>query len=176
MNGTVLILGGPTCSGKTELALELAERHDAEIVGADSRQIYRGMPIGTAAPNAQALARVSHHLVGFLDPHERYSAARYARDALAAIEQIHARGKRTIVTGGTGFYIRALAGDVALSPAFDPTLRARLARETRLHPPEVLHAWLASRAPLRAAALPTGDAYRIARALEIALAPEGGGA
>jgi tRNA dimethylallyltransferase len=171
VNSAVLILGGPTCSGKTELALALAERYGAEIVGADSRQVYRGMPIGTAAPSADAQARVRHHLVGFLDPHERYSAARFAYDALAAIAHIHVRGKRAIVAGGTGFYIRALAGDVALSPAYDPALRARLAREARLHPADVLHAWLAARAPERAAALGPGDTYRVVRALEIALSP-----
>jgi tRNA dimethylallyltransferase len=169
----VLLLGGPTCSGKTALALELAERFDAEIVGADSRQIYRDMPIGTAAPTAAERARVPHHLVGFLDPHERYSAARYVRDALAAIGAIRARRKRAIVVGGTGFYLRALAGDVALSSAYDPLLRARLAREARLHPPATLHAWLAVRAPQRAAAISERDPYRITRALEIALAAPG---
>ncbi len=167
---TVLILAGPTCSGKTALALELAERFDAEIVGADSRQIYRGMPVGTAAPTVGERARVPHHLVGFLDPHERYSAARFVADARSALAGIRARGKRAIVAGGTGFYIRALAGDVALAGAYDPDVRARLAREARIHPPEVLHAWLRARDPARAASLPAGDAYRIARALEIALA------
>ncbi len=87
----VLILAGATCSGKTALALDLAERFDAEIVGADSRQIYAGMAVGTAAPSPRELARVPHHLVGFLDPHERYSAARYAAEALAAIHEIQAR-------------------------------------------------------------------------------------
>jgi tRNA dimethylallyltransferase len=166
----VLILAGATCSGKTALALDLAERFDAEIVGADSRQIYAGMAIGTAAPSHPELARVPHHLVGFLDPRERYSAARYAAEALAAIRAIQARGKRAIVVGGTGFYIRALAGDVRLSGAYDETLRARLAREANVHPPEVLHAWLAARDPERAAAVKSGDRYRVARALEIALA------
>jgi len=166
----VVLLAGPTCCGKTELAIELAERFDAEIVGADSRQIYRGMPIGTAAPTAQQRARVPHHLIAILEPRERYSAARFVADALTAIEAIHTRGKRAIVVGGTGFYLRALAGDVALSPAYDEALRARLAREARIHPPEVLHEWLASRAPARAAALPPTDRYRVARALEIALA------
>jgi tRNA dimethylallyltransferase len=165
----VLILTGPTCSGKTALALELAERFDAEIVGADSRQIYRGMPVGTAAPTAEERARVPHHLVGFLDPRERYSAARFVADASAALAGARARGKRAIVAGGTGFYIRALAGDVALSGAFDPVLRERLAREARVHPPDVLHAWLRARDPERAAALSPGDGYRILRALEIAL-------
>jgi tRNA dimethylallyltransferase len=171
---SVLILAGATCAGKTALALELAERFDAEIVGADSRQIYRGMPIGTAAPQAAELARVAHHLVGFLDPHERYSAARYAADALAAIAGIHARGKRALVVGGTGFYVRALAGDVALSGAYDDALRSRLAHEAHVHPPEVLHAWLAVRDPARARDIPAGDRYRVARALEVALAPRAG--
>ncbi len=173
MSHAVLLLTGATCSGKTALALQLAERFDAEIVGADSRQIYRGMPIGTAAPSDDERARVSHHLVGFLDPHERYSAARYAHDALRSIAGIHARGKRALVVGGTGFYVRALAGDVTLSAAFDESLRARLAHEARVHPPDVLHAWLAARDPARAAALEPGDRYRVARALEVALAPRG---
>ncbi|MBC5800970.1 MAG: tRNA (adenosine(37)-N6)-dimethylallyltransferase MiaA [Candidatus Eremiobacteraeota bacterium] len=169
VNGVVL-LAGPTCSGKTELAIELAERFDAEIIGADSRQIYRGMPIGTAAPTSQQRARVAHHLIAILEPQERYSAARFVHDALAAIEAIVARGKGAIVVGGTGFYLRALAGDVALSAAYDERLRARLAREAHIHPPEVLHEWLTVRAPARAAALAPSDRYRIARALEIALA------
>ncbi|GAC1301716.1 MAG: tRNA (adenosine(37)-N6)-dimethylallyltransferase MiaA [Vulcanimicrobiaceae bacterium] len=166
----VLILAGPTCSGKSQLAVALAQRFDAEIVGADSRQIYRGMAIGTAAPTPAERAHVPHHLVEFLDPYERYNAARYAADALAAIVAIHARGKRAIVAGGTGFYVRALAGDVVLAAAYDAPLRARLAREARIHPVPVLHAWLAALDAGRAAALAPTDAYRIVRALEIALA------
>ncbi len=172
----VLILAGPTCSGKSELAVALAERFGAEIVGADSRQIYRGMAIGTAAPNADQRARVPHHLVEFLDPRERYNAARYASDALAAIAAIGARGKRAIVVGGTGFYVRALAGDVALAAAYDAPLRARLACEAHVHPVPVLHAWLAALDPARAAALAPADAYRIVRALEIRLAGRESGA
>jgi len=167
---SVAFLTGPRCSGKSALALDLGERHDAEIVGADSRQVYRGMEIGTAAPSASDRARVAHHLVGFLDPYERYGAARYVVDAMRAIDDIHARGKRALVVGGTGFYVRALAGDVALSDAFDEALRARLAREVEMHPPEFLHAWLALVAPERAKTIATGDRYRIGRALEVALA------
>jgi tRNA dimethylallyltransferase len=166
----VLILAGSTASGKTELAVALAQRFDAEIVGADSRQIYRGMPIGTAAPSVDELRAVPHHLIGFLDPRERYSAARYASDAVQAITAIHARGKRAIVTGGTGFYVRALTGDVALASQHDETLRDRLAREARVHPAPVLWEWLALRDRQRAAAIDRNDAYRIVRALEIALA------
>jgi tRNA dimethylallyltransferase len=170
----VLILAGPTASGKTELALALAERFDAEIVGADSRQIYRGMPIGTAAPTAAQRARVPHHLVEFLDPHERYSAARFVLDARRAIDDIAARGRRAIVAGGTGFYLRALAGDVALDAAYDPAVRSRLAAEARIHPPQVLAEWLAALAPDRAAAIAPNDPYRVARALEVALAGRAG--
>ena len=168
----VLVLAGPTGSGKTELAISLARTFGAEIVGADSRQIYRGMTIGTAAPSAPQRAAVPHHLVEFLDPAERYSAARYARDALRAIREIRARGRRAIVAGGTGFYVRALTGGVELAPQYDPALRLRLAREARAHPAEFLHQWLAVRDAGRAAALAPHDAYRVLRALEIALAPE----
>ena len=172
--GSVLILAGPTASGKTELAIALAERFDAEIVGADSRQIYRGMPIGTAAPTAAQRARVPHHLIEFLDPYERYSAARFVFDARRAIDAIAARGRRAIVAGGTGFYLRALAGDVALDAAYDPGVRSRLVAEARVHPPEVLAEWLAALAPERAAAIAPNDPYRVARALEIALARRNG--
>jgi tRNA dimethylallyltransferase len=165
----VLILTGQTSSGKSALAIALAERFGAEIVGADSRQIYRGMPIGTAAPSEADLARVPHHLVGFLDPRERYSAARFVADALAAIDAIHARGRRAIVVGGTGFYVRALAGDVELSPAYDAAIRERLAREARVHPPDALAAWLRALAPARAAMIAPNDPYRVTRALAIAL-------
>ena len=167
---SVLVLTGPTASGKSELAFELALEFDAEIVGADSRQIYRGMPIGTAAPSPKQLEMVRHHLVGFLDPRERYSAARYAADAIAALEKIRAQGKRAIVAGGTGFYIRALMGGVSLAPHYDELLRERLAREVATHPSEFLHGWLACRDPIRAGAIAAGDSYRVARALEIALA------
>ncbi len=88
MSEGVLVLAGATACGKTDLALELAAAYGAEIVGADSRQIYRGMPIGTAAPAPEQMARVPHHLVGFLDPAQRYSAGRYASDAMLAIRDI----------------------------------------------------------------------------------------
>jgi tRNA dimethylallyltransferase len=165
----VLILAGPTASGKTDLAIALARRFNAEIVSADSRQIYRDMPVGTAAPAAEQLAEVPHHLVGFLDPYERYSAARYVDDAMAAIDAIRKRGRRAIVTGGTGFYLRALLGRVDLAPHYDEALRHRLASEARVHPPEFLHGWLALRDRRRAEALDPMDTYRVLRALEVAL-------
>lgn len=168
----VLVLTGPTASGKTDLAIELARRFDAEIVNADSRQIYRGMPVGTAAPLPEQLAAVPHHLFGFLDPRERYSAARYSVDATACIQAIHARGKRAIVCGGTGFYLRTLTGGVALAPQYDERLRERLAHEARVHDAQFLYEWLALRDARRAAMLHPGDTYRVLRALEVALAPQ----
>lgn len=166
----VLLLGGATASGKSEAATALAEQFAGEIVGADSRQVYRDMPIGTAAPSAAQRAAAPHHLVAFLDPHERYSAAQYALDAMQAIDAIRARGKRAIVAGGTGFYLRALTGAVELAPQYDPQLRDRLASEARRHPPVVLYEWLKVLDPTRAAALHPHDVYRVLRALEIALA------
>jgi tRNA dimethylallyltransferase len=165
----ILILAGATASGKTEAALDLAQRYGCEIVGADSRQIYNGMPVGTAAPTPEQLSRVPHHLTGFLDPSERYSAARYAADALAAVLEILERGKRAIVAGGTGFYIRALRGGVTLAPQYDDVLRARIAREGTLHPPDVLYEWLTLRDARRARELHPADTYRVLRALEVAL-------
>ncbi len=166
----VLILAGATGSGKTDLAIALAQKFGGEIVGADSRQIYRGMPVGTATPNQEQLRAVPHHLIAFLDPYERYSAARFAHDAVRAIQDIHARGRRAVVAGGTGFYLRALAGDVGLAPLQDDALRERLAAEARVHSSPVLWEWLRVRDPRRAEALDPNDAYRIVRALEIALA------
>lgn len=162
---------GATASGKSEVAMRIARAVGGEIVGADSRQIYRGMRVGTAAPDDAAQREIRHHCVEFLDPERRYSAAQFARDAIAAIEDIRARGRRPIVVGGTGFYLRVLRGGVALGQRGDEELRARIAREMRAHPPEVLHEWLALRDPSRAAAIERNDLYRIGRALEIALAP-----
>ena len=173
MSAGVLILTGATASGKTTLGITLAGAFDAEIVGMDSRQIYRGMPIGTAAPTLEERAGVPHHLIGFLDPRERYSAARFVVDALAAIDAIHARGKRALLVGGTGFYLRALCGDTTLSADRDDALRARLAREVRLHPTEILADWLRAIEPRRLA-VPL-DPYRLTRALEIALVARSGG-
>jgi tRNA dimethylallyltransferase len=167
----VLVIAGPTASGKTDLAIDLACKFDAEIVSADSRQIYRDMPVGTAAPSSEQLAAVPHHLVGFLDPRERYSAARFSDDAIECIDEIQARGKRVIVAGGTGFYIRALTGAVDLAPQFDERIRERLAHEARLHDAQFLYDWLVLRDPRRAAVLYPEDTYRVLRALEVALAP-----
>jgi len=163
------VLSGATASGKTELAIELARRFGAEIVGADSRQIYRGMTIGTAAPTAAQRAAVPHHLIEIVDPRERYSAARFSREAVERIRAIHGRGRRAIVAGGTGFYIRALTGGVSLAAPAEADIRRRLSREAQMHEPAFLHAWLSIRHPARAAVIASEDRYRVLRALEIVL-------
>ncbi|MBV8365265.1 MAG: tRNA (adenosine(37)-N6)-dimethylallyltransferase MiaA [Candidatus Eremiobacteraeota bacterium] len=166
-----LALCGPTASGKSELASFVAEHVRAEIVNADSRQIYAGMRIGTGWPSDEQFARAPHHLYGMVDPCERYSAGRFVIDARAAIETIAARGALPILVGGTGLYIEALAGTMPLDrPVADDRVRARVRAEAAVHPADALRAWLASLAPQSAARIPPGDRYRTLRALEAALA------
>ena len=166
-----LVICGPTSSGKSAVALGVARALGGEIINADSRQIYRGMSIGTGMPPATDLALVPHHLYAFLDPGEIYSAARFAQDASAVTSDVTARGRVPIVVGGTGFYIEALAGTMPLDrPPGDEALRARLRDEARLHPPEVLRVWVEALAPARAQQIMEHDSYRILRGLEVALA------
>ncbi len=166
-----LILCGPTASGKSELALRLAQSLGGEIVNADSRQIYRGMRIGTGWPDDTTMSTVPHHLYGFLEPDQRYSAARFVADARAAIAGVRARGLTPIVVGGTGFYIEALTGDMRLDrPPADEALRNRLRAELAIHPIDFLWEWLARVDRPASAAVSRSDSYRIIRRLEGALA------
>jgi len=158
---------GPTASGKSALAVALAERLDAEIVSVDSAQVYREMDIGTAKPDAATRARVAHHLIDIIDPTESYSAARFCRDALAAIAEIRARGRVPILCGGTMLYFKALSEGLSALPPADPGVRAELdARAARDGWP-ALHAELARVDPAMAAQLQPNDAQRIQRALEV---------
>jgi tRNA dimethylallyltransferase len=122
----VPVIVGPTGAGKTALATALSRLLPVEIVSADSRQVYRGLAIGTAAPSAADLAAAPHHGVGFVDPRERYSAGRFAREAAEWIAAIAARGRTPLVVGGTGFYLRALFDGLFEEPQLDPRRRARL--------------------------------------------------
>ena len=158
---------GPTASGKSALSLALAERFGGEIISVDSAQIYRGMDIGTAKPDAATRARVSHHLIDVIDPTEAYSAARFAREALATIAAIRGRGRVPIVAGGTMLYFKALSEGLSALPGADPAVRAELdARAAREGWP-ALHAELARVDPVTAARLEPGDSQRIQRALEV---------
>ncbi len=160
---TLTVIAGPTASGKSGLALALAKQWGAEIVGADSQQVYRHFDVGTAKPSAAELAEVPHHLISVVDPHEAFSAARYQSMADAAISDIHARGKRAIVVGGTGLYLRILLHGVVAAVATDAALRARL----EVDDDATLHARLAQVDAASAAKLPVRDRVRIIRALEI---------
>jgi tRNA dimethylallyltransferase len=163
----VVLLMGPTASGKSALAHALALRFSGEIVTADSAQVYRGMDVGTAKPDAAARAEVPHHLLDLIEPTEAYSAARFHRDAVAAIAAIRARRRIPLVAGGTMLYFRALTEGLSALPAADPALRAALdARAAALGWP-ALHAELARSDPATAARLAPTDSQRIQRALEV---------
>ena len=163
----VVLLMGPTASGKTGLALALAEHLPVEIVSVDSAQVYRGMDVGTAKPSPAIRASVPHHLIDRADPSERYSAARFCEDARAAIAGIQQRGRLPLLVGGTMLYFRALQAGLSDLPPADPALRAQLAAEAAQHGWPALHARLAQRDPASAGRLHPNDAQRIQRALEI---------
>jgi tRNA dimethylallyltransferase len=122
----VFFIVGPTATGKSELAADIAHDLDAEIVSADAFQIYRGLDILTAKPETTTLAKVPHHLIGTIQIQEAMNAEKFRRIALRAIDEIHARGKPALVVGGSGLYIKALTHGLASLPAADPKLRAKL--------------------------------------------------
>ncbi len=158
---------GPTASGKTDLAIALAERVDGEIVSADSVQIYRGFDIGSGKATAEERTRAPHHLVDTHDPLEAVDAASYARLAEEAIGDIRARGKTAIVCGGTFFWIRALVHGLAPAPPADDSLRARHRAIVAESGREALHAALGQVDPPSAARLHPNDVVRVSRALEV---------
>lgn len=167
----VVVVTGPTASGKSQVALELAERFDGEIVNADSMQVYRLLDVGTAKPTAAERARVPHHLFDIVDPDVQYDAGRYAREAAQAVEAIHARGRPAFVVGGSGLYIKALLEGLSVGVGRDPELRATLEAEfdraREEGDPERLHRRLAEIDPTSARALHPNDRVRIVRALEL---------
>ncbi len=162
-----VLLLGPTASGKSALALDLARTLPVEIVSVDSAQVYRGMDIGTAKPSVAERAAVPHHLIDLRDPAEPYSAAEFVRDASEAIRAIRARGRLPLVVGGTMLYARALRTGLSDLPRADPDVRARLSARAQAHGWAALHAELARVDPATAARLPPADSQRIQRALEV---------
>lgn len=163
----VLLIMGPTASGKSALALALAERLGGEIVNADSMQVYRDFRILTARPSAEEEGQAPHHLYGHVDGAEAYSTGRWLTDALAAIANIRARGSMPIVVGGTGLYFKALTQGLAEIPAADPEVRAALRERAEREGSAALHAELMTRDPQTAARLEPNDTPRILRALEV---------
>jgi len=164
----VIALVGPTGVGKTDLALDVAQRLDAEIVNADSRQVYRYLDIGSAKPTAAQRAAVPHHLLDVVGPDEPFDCARYRLLALAAIADIQRRGRRVLLVGGTGLYIKVLSGGLCPAPPRDAALRARLNAEEDAAPGQ-LHRRLLALDPPAAARLHPHDRVRLIRAVEVAV-------
>jgi tRNA dimethylallyltransferase len=162
-----VLLMGPTASGKSAVALELAARLPVEIVSVDSAQVYRGMDIGTAKPDGETRARVRHHLLDLIDPDQAYSAARFRIDALAAIAEIRARGRVPLLVGGTMLYFKALREGLSDLPPANAAVRARLDTRAAGEGWRALHAELARLDPATAARLDPTDSQRIQRALEV---------
>ena len=164
-------IAGPTASGKTGLAMAIADhlqkRGGAEIISVDSALVYKGMDIGTAKPSQAELAAVPHHLINIRDPLNAYSAAEFARDALACIQEISSRGKLPLLVGGTMLYFKALMEGLNDMPGADPVIRARIQEEAEQLGWPALHAQLKLVDPLTAARLAPADSQRISRALEV---------
>jgi tRNA dimethylallyltransferase len=158
---------GPTASGKTALALALAQALPVEIISVDSALIYRGMDIGTAKPSAAELAAVPHHLIDILDPAQAYSAADFRTDALRLISEIQGRGALPVLAGGTMMYFKALLEGISPLPEADLAVRAQLEAEAAAHGWEQLHQQLALVDPVSAARIHPNDPQRINRALEV---------
>ncbi len=163
----VIVIVGPTASGKTDVALELAERLQAVIVSADSRQFYRWMDIGTAKPTPEQLRRAKHYFVDFLHPREEYSAGQFAREARKLIRELRQAGRPVVVVGGSGMYIQALLQGFFAPVVRDPNIKAELKRRAEQEGAAALYAELQRVDPQRAAELHPNDAHRIVRALEV---------
>ncbi|WP_417908868.1 tRNA (adenosine(37)-N6)-dimethylallyltransferase MiaA [Candidatus Electronema sp. PJ] len=163
----VIVLVGPTAVGKTELSFRLAERFGCEIVSMDSMQVYRGMDIGTAKPSLQERAQLPHHLIDIAEPDEQYDAARFVRDALAAFEDIAARGKTALLTGGTGLYLKALLEGLFAALPTNPELREQLRQRLEQEGRAALHAELCQIDPVAGARIHPNDTQRLLRGLEI---------
>jgi tRNA dimethylallyltransferase len=161
------VLTGPTGTGKSDFALRLAREFPIELVSVDSAQVYRGLDIGSAKPDASSRAAVPHHLLDLVDPAESYSAGQFVRDAARAIDDIEARGRIPLLVGGTMLYLRALIGGIAELPEGSDEIRARLDADATLVGWPAMHARLASVDAAAAARIHPNDAQRIQRALEV---------
>ena len=160
-------LAGPTASGKTAIALEIAKHWPIEIINVDSALVYKGMDIGTAKPSKQELHSVAHHLINIREPTNAYSAAEFVKAASQCIQQIQSRGRLPLLVGGTMLYFKALRDGLDDLPVADPQVRMRIENEAKQKGWPVMHAQLASIDPVTAERLPPHDAQRISRALEV---------
>ena len=167
LHGRAILIAGPTASGKSRLALDLAERLGGVVINADSMQVYRELRILTARPTPEEEARAPHALYGFVSGAEAYSAGRYAADATRAIAEARKSGRVPIVVGGTGLYFKVLLEGLSPVPPVEATVRARWRAEAAARSAPEMHALLAARDPAMAARLMPTDPQRIVRALEV---------
>ena len=163
----VIAVVGATASGKTSLAIELAEKLNGEILSADSMQVYRGLEIGAATATAEEQARVPHHFVSIMDPSEHFSAAEFSEQGRTLIARLHAKGKRAIVCGGSGLYVRALLDGLIEGPSRDDVFREQLREEAERIGVPALYERLQSVDPEFAASIHPNDMRRIERGLEV---------
>ena len=163
----VVLLVGPTASGKSAAAMQLAKRFNAEIISIDSALVYRGMNIGTAKPSAAEQAQVPHHLIDLIDPTSSYSVARFVTDCQTAIADIHSRGRMPLLVGGTMMYANMLVNGMSDVPPADEAIRAELCARRERDGIESLHCELMKVDPVTANRLPPTDTQRIERALEV---------
>lgn len=164
----ILVIVGPTASGKTRMAVELAQRHNGEVISADSMQIYRTMDIGTAKPTQEEMGGIPHHMIDVADPEEDFSVARYVEMAARCVDDVLARGKLPIVAGGTGLYIDSLLSGRTFAPfSPDSALRGELERELAEKGGQAMLEALAQVDPEAAQRLHPNDHKRIVRALEV---------
>ena len=164
---SAIIISGPTCVGKTDVAIDLAEPLGGEIISADAMQVYRHMDIGTAKPTKQEQAQVRHHLIDVVDPDEPFSAAQFKSSAAAVIRELHKKGRPVFVVGGTGLYIKALTQGLFRVQQGNGALRERLRAEAKDLGSPVLHQRLQEVDPEAAGRIHPNDGFRIIRALEI---------
>ncbi|MFA5902515.1 MAG: tRNA (adenosine(37)-N6)-dimethylallyltransferase MiaA [Desulfobacula sp.] len=163
----IVIICGPTCVGKTSFAIQIAQKFNGEIISADSMQIYQHMTIGTAKPDAEEMRLIRHHLINIVDPKEEFDAGRYVKAADAAVEDILSRGKLPIITGGTGFYIKALLNGLFRSEAICTEMLSRLTKEFEESGAQALHEKLTQCDPKAANKIHPNDSFRVIRALEM---------
>ena len=165
----IICITGPTASGKSSLAIQIAKDLGGEIISADSMQVYRHMDIGTAKPSIEEQNEVRHHLIDIVDPDENFSASDFRELASEAIGEIRSRGRRVIVTGGTGLYMRALTKGLVDTPSSDPALRQSLKEEADRLGREHLHNRLRELDPAAAGAIHPNNIVRVIRAIEVAI-------
>jgi tRNA dimethylallyltransferase len=163
----LIVIAGPTATGKSALAVYLARLYETEIISADSMQVYKGMDIGTAKPSAEEMGGIRHHMISIVEPDTGFSVGEYVRLSRTVIEMLHGRGRIPVVAGGTGLYIRGLVDGLCELPEADPRIRKRLFEDEDRHGKGYLYSRLSEDDPVSAGRIESNDVVKIVRALEV---------